>query len=86
MDEQPEFAEVILRAQRDNLNSARLCREAIDVTGRLLRDNPGIGALVIECTDLAPYAPAIQELTGLPVFDIVTLTEMLHRALGRRLS
>ena len=86
MDAQPEFTEVILRAQRDNLSSARLCREAIDVTGRLLRDNPGIGALVIECTDLAPYAPAIQELTGLPVFDIVTLTEMIHVALTRRIS
>lgn len=86
MDAQPEFTEVILQARRNNLDSARLCREVIDVTGRLLRDNPGIGALVIECTDLAPYASAIQELTGLPVFDIVTLTEMVHRSLTRHLS
>ena len=46
--------------------------------------NPDLGALVIECTDLVPFAHAIQARLGVPVFDIVTLTEMVHQSLTRR--
>jgi hypothetical protein len=50
----------------------------------LASDNPEMGALVIECTDLVPFSHAIQARTGLPVFDIVTLTEMVHMSLTRQ--
>ena len=36
---------------------------------------PCVGAVVFECTNMAPYALAVQEVTGLPVFDIQTLLE-----------
>jgi Asp/Glu/hydantoin racemase len=50
----------------------------------LARENPEIGALVLECTDLVPFASAIQERLGVPVFDIVTLTGLVHASLSRR--
>jgi hypothetical protein len=84
MEGQPEFTEVILEARRNDLNADRLCAEVLLVTERLVRRNPDLGAIVIECTDLVPFAPAIQSRAGLPVFDIVTLTEMVHRSLTRR--
>ena len=40
-----------------------------------------IGALVLECTNLAPYSRDIGRLTGLPVFDMVTLVHWFHRSL-----
>jgi hypothetical protein len=83
MDGQPEFGEVILEARRDDLDAARLGGEVAGVAGRLRRDNPDMGALVIECTDLVPYARAIQAEAGVPVFDIVTLTRMVHQSLAR---
>lgn len=83
MDEQPEFREVILEARRDALDAGRLRDEVLRVTGRLMRGNPDVGALVIECTDLTPFAGAIQERAGVPVFDILTLTEMVHQAVSR---
>lgn len=43
-----------------------------------------MGALIIECTDLVPFAHAIQARVGVPVFDIVTLTQMVHRSLTRQ--
>jgi Asp/Glu/hydantoin racemase len=46
--------------------------------------NATLGALVIECTDLVPFAHKIQARLGLPVFDIVTLTNMVYRSLTRR--
>ncbi|MFI6508855.1 aspartate/glutamate racemase family protein [Streptosporangium sp. NPDC050855] len=84
MEEQPEFREVMLEARRPDLDAARLGREVLGQAERLARDNPDMGALVIECTDLVPYAHAVQERIGLPVFDIVTLTEMVHSGLTRR--
>jgi hypothetical protein len=84
MEEQPEFREVMLEGRRAELDADRLAREVSSEVDKLARDNPDMGALVIECTDLVPFSHAIQARTGLPVFDIVTLTEMVHRTLTRR--
>lgn len=83
MDAQPEFREVMLEARRPGLDVPRLRAEVLSVTATMLSADPGIGALVIECTDLVPFAADIQAASGLPVFDIVTLTEMVHHALTR---
>lgn len=83
MADQPEFCEVILEARRPDLDAARLEREVVGVAERLAAAHPDLGALVVECTDLVPFAQPIQARLGLPVFDIVTLTEMVHRSLTR---
>jgi len=84
MEEQPEFREVMLEARRDELDAERLCGEVLTVAEQLVGGNPDIGAILLECTDLVPFACAMQERTGLPVFDIVTLTELVHHSLTRR--
>lgn len=83
MQEQPEFCEVILQARRAELDADRLEREVLGVVDGLARSNADLGALVIECTDLVPFAHKIQARLGLPVFDIVTLTDMVYRSLTR---
>ncbi|MBL6994481.1 aspartate/glutamate racemase family protein [Desulfobacula sp.] len=40
-----------------------------------------IGAFVLECTDLPPFSNAIRQATGLPVFDFVTLTNLVYQAI-----
>ncbi|MFI0794403.1 aspartate/glutamate racemase family protein [Micromonospora rubida] len=80
---QPEFREVMLEGRRDALDADRLEREVLDRVDRLAGAHPDLGALVIECTDLVPFAHAVQARLGLPVFDIVTLTTMLHTTLTR---
>jgi len=84
MEEQPEFREVMLEARRAELDVDRLEHEVLGQAERLASENRDLGALVIECTDLVPFSHAIQARLGLPVFDIVTLTEMVHRSLTRR--
>src|SRR5262249_8216180 len=59
MAEQPEFREVILRALRVELDADRLEREVLGVVDRLAGNNADLGALVIECTDLVPFAHQI---------------------------
>jgi Asp/Glu/hydantoin racemase len=83
LDQQPE-ALALLRgddvsdAARTRLE-ALLAELAVDLVGR----NPAVGALVLECTNLPPFAAAIQEAVGLPVFDVVTLTTMVYEAVTR---
>ena len=84
MEEQPEFREVMLEARRAELDVDRLEQEVLEQAERLASENRDLGALVIECTDLVPFSHAIQARLELPVFDIVTLTEMVHRSLTRR--
>jgi hypothetical protein len=84
MADAPEFREVMLEGRRDDLDAARLEREVLDRVDALARDHPDIGALVIECTDLVPFAHAIQARLRVPVFDIVTLTTMVYESLNRR--
>ena len=83
MDDQQEFCEVVIEGCRNELNIGRLGEEVLAVVERLTKDHSEMGALVIECTDLPPFAHQIQERIRLPVFDIVTLTNMVYEALMR---
>lgn len=56
--------------------------EVVGVAEALLRGHRELGAIVLECTDLPPFAAAIRRTVGLPVFDIVTLTQMVHEAVA----
>lgn len=44
----------------------------------LVARHPEIGALVLECSNMPPYAHAIQAATGLPVFDFTTMIDYFH--------
>lgn len=83
MADQQEFREVMLEGRRAELDVAKMRAEVLTVAGRLAGD-PGLGAVVLECTDLVPFASDIQRLLEVPVFDIVTLTNMVHSSLVRR--
>ena len=43
-----------------------------------------IGAIVLECTNMPPYAHALREVPGLPVFDIYSLISWFHAGLRPR--
>jgi hypothetical protein len=84
MEDQPEFREVMLEGRRIELDVDRLGREVMAEIDGLVRDHREMGALVIECTDLVPFARVIQARIGVPVFDIVTLTQMVYESLTRK--
>lgn len=44
-------------------------KEIIGVAKEAVAGNPNIAAIVLECTDLPPYATKMREALGLPVFD-----------------
>jgi hypothetical protein len=83
MDGRPNFQAAICE-QSGLLDCDAVEAEVVAVARALVAGNRGIGAILLECTDLPPYAAAIQEATGLPVFDITTLIDGALRALIRR--
>jgi hypothetical protein len=47
--------------------------DVAELTHRALRDHPDVGAIVLECANLAPFGQTVRDITGLPVFDLYTL-------------
>ena len=41
-----------------------------------------IRAVLLECTELPPYADAIREATNLPVLDSITLVDFFHAGIS----
>jgi hypothetical protein len=80
MEECPEWGK-IFTAPREDVDLKVIAREVVATGERAYEEHPDAGALVLECTDLPPFAAALRERTRLPVFDFVTLTEYIHRAL-----
>lgn len=83
LDESTEFREVVLEGLRNDLDIAKVEREFLESVTSLINENRDIGALVLECTDLPPYAHRVQEEFALPIFDLTTLATMVHNAVAR---
>ena len=81
MDGQP-FFEAAMREGVLDFDKAEA--EAVSVARALVAGAPEIGAILLECVDLPPYAAAIQDATGLPVFDVVTLVSHAASAVARK--
>jgi hypothetical protein len=80
LETEKEFTRVLLDDMLTlDVDAAR--QEHVGVARRMLDAHPEIGAIVLECTNMPPYAAAVQAATGLPVFDIRTLVRMLDAAL-----
>jgi len=43
-----------------------------------------VGAILLECSDMPPYAAAVQGATNLPVFDFITLSRYAHSVVVQR--
>jgi len=79
METEKEFTRVLLGDEMElDVDAAR--DEHVRVARRLVADHPDLGAIVLECTNMPPYAADVQRVTGLPVFDIVSLVTMAHGA------
>jgi Asp/Glu/hydantoin racemase len=61
-------------------------QENIDAAKSLVIANPELGAIVLECTNMIPYAADIRDATGLPVFSIYNFITWFQQGLQPRHS
>lgn len=79
-----ELFDVLIRGAREDLDTDAAAADVVGAARTLLAAHPDVGAIVLECTNMPPYAAAVAAATGLPVFDAVTLLHWLHAAVRPR--
>lgn len=82
-EEGREFTRAILNDESHfDVEAAR--RDNVEAALDLQRVHPQLGAIVLECTNMVPYAAEMANATGLPIFTIETLMRWFHGALRPR--
>jgi hypothetical protein len=76
-----EFAAAIL-GDRPQMDAGKAAAEVVAAALRLQRRAPQLRTLVLECTNLPPYAAAIEQATGLRTVSLLQC-ETLMRPFGR---
>lgn len=82
-DEGREFTRAIL-GNEPVLDVAAAERDIIEAGETLVRRHPQVGAVLLECTNMAPYASTLREHLNLPVYDIYSFITWFHAGLKPR--
>ncbi len=61
---------------------AELQTDVVAAAAELQRQSATLGAILLQCSDLPPFARAIQQATGLPVFDMTQVIRWLAFAVS----
>ena len=85
--------ELVIRGMQDNphwneafkdpaelVDTDLIEREVVAEATALRESSPRLGAIVLECSLMPPYARAVHEATGLPVYDFMSLINLFQRA------
>jgi len=78
----PEFSNIINCTGR--FVSAKIEKELVGLAKDLVAKNPEVGAILLECSDMPPYAWAIQNAVRLPVFDFIIMINWIYDAVVRK--
>jgi Asp/Glu/hydantoin racemase len=79
-----EFFRVLILGEKQDMDVAAAARDVLGAGRRLMAAHPDIGAIVLECTNMPPYAHALREALGVPVYDIYSLITWLHAGIRPR--
>ncbi|MFW6081771.1 MAG: aspartate/glutamate racemase family protein [Desulfosalsimonas sp.] len=66
------------------LDSDAVRAEVVDAALNLRDQDSDIAAILLECSMLPPYAAAVQEATGLPVFDYLSMIDYVASSLTKK--
>jgi Asp/Glu/hydantoin racemase len=79
-----EFFRVLIKAEKDDMDVALAEQDILDAGRRLVARHPEVGAIVLECTNMPPYAAALRDEIALPVYDIYSMITWFHAGLRPR--
>ena len=79
-----EFFRILIGGESEDMDIGLAARDILDAGRELVAAHPEVGAIVLECTNMPPYAHALREVLGLPVYDIFSLVTWLYSGLRPR--
>jgi hypothetical protein len=79
LQHEPEFKSSVLD-EKGSIDAGLVEAEILKVTRQAQKAHPNLGAILLECSMLPPYARALQDELALPVFDFVTMIDTLYAA------
>lgn len=81
MEDSPEWNRIFTMPDKE-IDLKTVSSEVIATAKNAVRNNPDIGAFVLECTDLPPFSQAVREETGRPVLDFITMMRSIAGSIG----
>lgn len=79
-----EFFRVLIKAEKTDMDVDLAEADIIGAGRALVANRNDIGAIVLECTNMPPYAAALRATLGLPVYDIYSMITWFHAGLRPR--
>ena len=79
MQDEPEFRTSILDP-KGTMDTDLIMEETVAKARRIKNEYPALGAILLECSLMPPYARAVHDATGLPVYDFIRLINLFQRA------
>jgi Asp/Glu/hydantoin racemase len=82
MEEQPEFRNILEYGGQFHYDKFEA--EVVSRARQLVAENPAVGAILLECSDLPPFARSVQEAVKLPVFDFISMINWIYHGVVQR--
>jgi hypothetical protein len=79
-----EFYRVLIKAERDDMDIDAARADVVNAALALRARVKNLGAVVLECTNMPPYAADVQAALGLPVHDIYSMITWFQAGLRPR--
>jgi hypothetical protein len=79
-----EFFRVLIKGEKDDMDVELARQDILDAGRQLVSRHPEVGAIVLECTNMPPYAADLREALGLPVYDIYSMITYFHAGIRPR--
>ena len=82
MEDQPEFRNILEYGGQFHYD--RFEAELVSRAQQLVAENPNVGAILLECSDLPPFAWSVQRAVKLPVFDFISMINWIYHGVVQR--
>lgn len=79
-----EFFRTLILGEKQDMDVARAEQDILEAGRTLMQSHPDIGAIVLECTNMPPYAAALREALDVPIYDIYSLISWFHAGIRPR--
>jgi hypothetical protein len=82
--EEKEYFRKAINEEIGWLDTGKVEKEVVLVAQQMIRDDPMVKMILLECACLPPYGLAVQKAVNLPVFDFITMINYVYSAVVKK--